>query len=70
MRDEPKRHPLFLTLAGVLILASVPFLFVGKNIGTVLGFPGWLWLSLVLTVGLASLTAWAIFRYWRDDDLE
>ncbi len=70
MQDEPKRHPWFLALAGLLIIGSIPFLFVGKNVGTVLGFPNWLWLSLAFTVALSLLTAWAIFRFWKDDDLE
>lgn len=67
MQDEPRRHPIYMWLLVVVILATSPFLFIGKSSMPVWGLPLWLWSSILFTGGLSTLTAWGIIRYWKDD---
>jgi hypothetical protein len=68
MKDEPRRHPLFLALLAVVSLGTVPVLFVGGEPALWLGLPTWLWSSMAFTLALSALTAYGILRLWRDDD--
>ena len=66
--DEPLRHRWFLILVGVMALGAAPLWFVGRETVFVAGLPLWLWSSMAFTAGLAVVTAWAMLRWWRDDD--
>ena len=68
MRDEPRRHPVYMTLLGLAALGTVPIAFVGAADASWLGLPVWLWSSVTSTVALSALIAWGVLRYWRDDD--
>ncbi len=68
--DEPRRHPVFMTLLGLACLATVPWPFVGLEPVLWLGVPVWLWWSLGWTVVVSGLTVWGVLAYWRDDELE
>ena len=70
MRDEPRKHPLYLALLGLIALGSVPFAFVGRTPRAIFGFPIWLWWSLGFTVALTAVTVWGILTYWSADDDE
>lgn len=68
MPDEPRKHPLYLTLLVLAALGTVPLAFAGRELGSWLGLPLWLWSSLGFTLALSVLTAWGILRYWEDDE--
>lgn len=67
MRDEPRKHPVFLLLVALVTLATTPILFVGRTVVSFLGLPLWLWTSMGATFALSALTAWGVLRYWNDD---
>ena len=66
--DEPRHHPRFLVLLGLVALATIPWPFVGENPALLLGVPLWLWWSLGWTAVLSALTAFGLQRYWREDE--
>ncbi|MCB1032503.1 MAG: DUF3311 domain-containing protein [Acidobacteria bacterium] len=66
--DEPRRHPRYLLLLGLVALATVPLPFIGSEPTILLGVPLWLWWSFGWTVALSLLTAWGLRRYWHDDE--
>jgi len=68
MRDEPRKHPIYMVLLGLSALGTVPILFVGAKPTSWLGLPVWLWSSAFFTLALSCLIAWGVVRYWRDDD--
>ena len=68
MKDEPRRHPLFLALLAIAALGTVPVLFVGREPHSWLGLPVWLWSSMAFTWALSALTAWGILHLWKGDD--
>jgi hypothetical protein len=68
--DEPRKHPIFMTLLAVAALASVPVLFVGQPLVLWWGVPLWLWWSAGATVALSLLTSWGFARYWQVEDDE
>lgn len=70
MRDEPRKHTLYLALLTLTALGSVPFAFVGRTSRVALGLPVWLWWSFGFTVALTGVTAWGILSFWRVDDDE
>ena len=70
MKDEPRRHPLYLLALLVCALGTAPFSFIGSEARMWLGLPVWLWASIGFTLALSVLTAWGILRYWDDDDAE
>ncbi len=70
MRDEPRKHPLFLLLLALAAIGTVPIAFVGREPASWLGLPVWLWSSVGFTLLLSALTAWGVLRYWKDDDLD
>ena len=55
-------------LLAAIALATIPFPFVGRATGTLLGLPTWLWASGLATLALSIATAVGIQRYWKDDD--
>jgi hypothetical protein len=67
MRDEPRKHPIFLSLVALAAIGTVPIAFVGREVTYLLGLPTWLWSSIGFTLALSGLTAWGVLRYWRDD---
>lgn len=67
MRDEPRKHPIFLGLLALVALGTVPIAFVGRPSTTFIGLPVWLWSSIGFTLLLSGLTAWGVMRYWSDD---
>jgi len=67
MRDEPRKHPLFLGLLALAALGTIPIAFVGRQPTNFLGLPLWLWSSIGFTLLLSVLTAWGVMRYWSDD---
>ncbi|MCZ6726163.1 MAG: hypothetical protein O7A98_02270 [Acidobacteria bacterium] len=68
MNDEPRKHPVYMVLLGLVALGSVPLWFVGAAPTDWLGLPVWLWSSIGFTLALSGMIAWGILRYWRDDD--
>jgi len=70
MTDEPRKHPVFLALLGLVALGTVPIWFVGREPTSWLGLPLWLWSSIGFTMALSGLTAWGVLRYWKDDELD
>ena len=70
MPDEPRKHPVFLTLLALAALGTVPFAFLGAGATTLFGLPTWLWSSIAFTFALSVLTAWGILRYWKDDSID
>lgn len=69
MRDEPRRHPIFMVLLGAAAVGTVPVWFVGSAPKDWLGLPIWLWSSAGFTLLLSGLIAWGILAYWHDDDV-
>ena len=68
MRDEPRRHPVYMLLLAAAALGTVPIAFVGATERAWLGLPVWLWSSAGFTLALSCLIAWGVLRYWHDDD--
>ena len=68
MRDEPRRHPVYMLLLAVAALGTVPIFFVGAPAWSWLGLPVWLWSSAGFTLVLSCLIAWGVLRYWPDED--
>ena len=68
--DEPRKHPVFMTLLALAALGSVPVWFAGRPLVLWWGVPVWLWWSGGATVALSLLTAWGFARYWRDEEDE
>ena len=68
MRDEPRRHPVYMLLLAVAAVGTVPIAFVGAPLRSWLGLPVWLWSSAGFTLALSCLIAWGTLRYWSDDD--
>ena len=68
--DEPRKHPIFMTLLALAALGSVPILFVGRPLVLWWGVPLWLWWSGGATVALSVLTSWGFARYWQVDEDE
>ena len=68
MFDEPRRHPRYMLLLGLLVLGTVPFPFVGGETRLLWGLPTWLWWRFVLTAALAFSTSWGVLRLWRPED--
>jgi len=66
--DEPRKHPIYLTVLALAALGTVPFLFVGRATRLWLGVPLWLWSSAGFTLLLSACIAWGVVRYWDDDD--
>lgn len=67
MLDEPRRHPRYLALLLLLLLATVPWPFIGRPTVFLLGLPMWLWWSMAWTAALSVTTAWGILRLWRPE---
>ena len=67
MSDEPRRHPIYMSLVALCALGTAPFLFIGTDTRLVLGLPTWLWSSIGFTLALSALTAWGVIRCtgWR-----
>ncbi len=70
MIDEPRRHWRYMLVVGLVILATAPFPFVGRETVMLLGLPLWLWWSFSFTALLSGLTAYGMLRLWRDDSDE
>lgn len=70
MCDEPRNHPRFLLVMGLVSVGAVPFWFVGRETVFLFGFPLWFWSSMAFTAALAGLTAWGILKLWKDEELD
>ncbi len=69
LKKEPLTQKWFLPVLIVLLAGSVPWYRSEGIIGSVvLGFPVWIWTSIICSVGVAILTAVGILFFWRDDD--
>lgn len=54
---------------GIILIAGIPWYWAEDTIRPfVLGLPVWAFVSLVMSVVLAAVTAWFIIRYWKDDE--
>lgn len=66
-RREPLQKKWFLPLVVLLLAISVPWYlpqgFVGRLYG---GLPVWIWIALVCSAAIASLTAFVALRHWDD----
>ena len=84
LEREPARQWWYIPLILGLLFISIPWyvtlhLAVGEGEGffaflfpkweaLLLGLPLWIWIPLGCTLGLSTLTAFAILRFWRDGD--
>ena len=69
VKQEPSKQKWFLPVLIVLVVCSVPWYRSEGELGYVLlGFPVWIWTSIVCSLGVAILTAIGIFGFWKDDD--
>ena len=69
LKKEPSKQKWFLPILILLILCSVPWYRSEGQMGSVfLGFPVWIWTSIIYSLGVAVLTAVGILGYWKDDD--
>jgi len=67
--SEPGRKRWYVPLLLVLVILSVPWYRAAGSMGELIhGMPGWVWVSLLCTVGVSSLTAVGILWFWRDED--
>ena len=67
--SEPARRRWYVPAAVVLVALSVPWYRATGGLGELLlGLPGWVWVSLLCTAGMSTLTAIGILRFWRDRD--
>ena len=67
--DEPSAHPWIWLVYVALFGAAVPwYLPDWAAERTWFGFPVWVTVSLLATVGVALFTAFVIERYWGEDD--
>ncbi len=70
MIDEPRRHRRYMVCVGLVILATAPTPFIGRDTVLMMGLPLWLWWSFGFTAALSGLTAYGMLRFWRDDSDE
>lgn len=71
LKKEPSKQKWFLPTLIVLIVCSVPWYRSEGQMGNVvLGFPVWIWTSIICSLGVAIVTAIGILGYWQDDDAE
>lgn len=69
LKSEPARQRWFLPLLLAFIVISIPFyLPAGRIEPVILGFPLWVWMPLLCTIGVSALTALGALKYWKDDD--
>ena len=66
--DEPIRHRWFLPVVVVILILSVPW-YLPPEVGDRLvgGLPLWTWITVACSAALATLTAWASLRLWRNE---
>lgn len=67
-RREPLDHPWLLVGILALYAVSIPWWATDETPALLLGMPAWAVLSLVATLGVSCLTAFAVLRLWEDDD--
>jgi hypothetical protein len=68
---EPVRRRWYVPAILLLVVASVPWYRAPGVIGELIGgLPGWVWISLLCTVGVSALTAVGALYLWRDDSEE
>ena len=69
LKSEPGKQKWYLPILVVLILISVPWYRTAGEIGNVIGgLPGWVWTSLICTLGISILTAVGVLGFWKDED--
>ncbi len=67
--SEPARRRWYVPAAVVLVALSVPWYRAPGVLGELhFGLPAWVWVSLLCTAGMSTLTAIGILRFWRDKD--
>jgi hypothetical protein len=68
LEKEPSKQKWYLLILIALIVFSVPWYHSEGHMGRiVLGFPIWIWTTLLCSLGIAILTAIGILAYWKDD---
>ena len=82
LEREPARQFWYIPLIILIIVVSIPWSGLrffeteapagpSSNSETIiLGLPLWIWIPLGGTLCLSILTAFAVLRFWRDDDSE
>jgi hypothetical protein len=69
MRDVPFRHVWVWAVYAVLFALAIPWYFSGSGHEPIwLGFPRWVAVSLIATLGIALFTAFVIQRFWSEDE--
>ena len=68
LRRDPLRHPWLFAAIAVLYALSIPWWFGEGRPALVFGLPSWVALSLLATLGVACLTAFAALRLWDDGE--
>lgn len=67
LEREPARQRWYIAAIVLLVAFSVPWYFASGSIGAIVaGLPVWVWLSLGCSVGLSTVTAIAVLRFWVD----
>ncbi len=65
--SEPARTRWFLPVVALLLLLNVPWYLPQAFAGHIYaGLPGFVWMALLTSVGLAAVTSFAALREWRD----
>jgi hypothetical protein len=68
LKTEPAKQKWYLPILIFFILLSVPWYRTSGEIGRMIGgLPGWVWTSLLCTVGISILTAVGVLFFWKDE---
>ena len=67
-KKEPSKQKWYVPILIALVVFSVPWYRGEGQMGTVvLGFPTWIWTSLICSLGVAIMVAIGILAFWNDD---
>ena len=68
LKSEPAKQKWYIPILIVLVILSVPWYRTSGEIGNIIaGLPGWVWTSLICTVGISILTAVGVLKFWKDE---
>ena len=67
LESEPVKQKWFIPILVLLILISVPWYREAGEMGNMIGgLPGWVWTSLICSLGVSVLTAVGVLVFWKD----